>query len=175
MLTHSVADNPVLVGSSVHNSRIERLWRDTFRCVLSVFYQLFYHLEGCGKLDPLSVLDLFCVHFVFLPRITNALDMFEAGWNNHAITTEKCKTPIQLFTRGTIAHGPQPSQHSTIDNSTNNCLVDVSSGVLVPEINCPLNNEKEAQLKNLINPLKPSSSYGIDIYDQVKLFVLNNV
>ena len=102
MLLHSTVNNPVVVGSSVHNVRIERLWRDTFRCVLSVYYQLFWHLEGCGKLDPLSESDLFSLHYVYLPRISNALDMFRCGWNNHAITTEHCKTPLQLFTTGTI-------------------------------------------------------------------------
>ena len=43
MLLH---DNPVLTGSSVHNQRIEHLWRDTFRCVLSLYYQVFHYLEG---------------------------------------------------------------------------------------------------------------------------------
>ena len=107
MLTNSTVNNPVLVGSSVHNVRIEKLWRDTFRCVLSVFYQVFYHLERCDKLDPLSELELFCLHYVYLPRISKALDLFKEGWNNHAITTENCKTPLQLFTAGAIAHGLQ--------------------------------------------------------------------
>ena len=173
MLTHSIIENPMLVGSSVHNVRIERLWRDTFHCALSVFHQVFHHLEECGKLDPLSEQDLFCLHFVYIPRISKALDMFKTGWNNHAITTENCKTPLQMFTRGTIAHGPQPPQ-STI-HSNSNSPVDVSSGVFVPEVNCSLGNEKEAQLRNLINPLQTSSCYGIDIFDQVKLFVLNNL
>ena len=35
-----------IAGSSVHNQRIERLWRDVFRCVCSTFYSLFYDLEG---------------------------------------------------------------------------------------------------------------------------------
>ena len=52
MLTQSTTTNPVLVGSSVNNVEIECLWRDTFRCVLSVFYQLFHILEETVKLDP---------------------------------------------------------------------------------------------------------------------------
>ena len=52
MLTQSTTTNPVLVGSSVHNVRIECLWRDSFRCVLSVFHQLFHILEETVKLDP---------------------------------------------------------------------------------------------------------------------------
>ena len=41
-----------LVGSSVHNQRIERLWRDTFRCACRFFYFLFYEIEDLGILNP---------------------------------------------------------------------------------------------------------------------------
>ena len=30
----------ILVGSSVHNQRVERLWRDVFRCVCHYFYSI---------------------------------------------------------------------------------------------------------------------------------------
>ena len=35
----------VIVGSSTHNERIERLWRDVHRCVLKPFAELFRRLE----------------------------------------------------------------------------------------------------------------------------------
>ena len=37
---------------SVHNQRIERLWRDVFSTCLSPFYRLFYSLEDNGVLIP---------------------------------------------------------------------------------------------------------------------------
>lgn len=73
MLLHGHVTNPMLTGSSVHNQRIERLWRDTFRCVLSLYYQVFHYLEDEGKLDPDSDIDLFCLHFVYIKKINEAL------------------------------------------------------------------------------------------------------
>ena len=35
----------VIVGSSVHNQRIERLWRDMHRCCTQLYYRLFYYMD----------------------------------------------------------------------------------------------------------------------------------
>ena len=170
MLTHSPTSNPVIVRSSVHNVRIERLWRDTFRCVLSLFYQLFYFMEEDGKLDPLSENDLYCLHFVYIPRITRALDAFKHGWNNHAITTEHCMTPLQMFTSGSLLQG---IQLDSFDGDVDSALEMDASGVVVPSISSPLTTSQENELKSLINPLQDSSNYGIELYEHVQQFVLS--
>ena len=87
----------VIVGSSTHNERIERLWRDVFRCVSEHYYDLFNELEVQGQLDPLNHTDLYCLHFVFLPRIQKHLGAFQESWNHHSLSTENNRSPYQIL------------------------------------------------------------------------------
>ena len=58
-----------ITGSSVHNQRIERLWRDVNRIVCRPYRNIFYYLESEHMLDPLNEIHLYCLHTVFIPRI----------------------------------------------------------------------------------------------------------
>ena len=62
-----------IAGSSVHNTRIERLWRDVYTAVSSTYVHVFTELEGRGMLDPMNDADLLCLHYVFIPRINASL------------------------------------------------------------------------------------------------------
>ena len=77
-----------ITGSSVHNLRIERLWRDTFRCVGHNFYAVFYELENCGLLDANDDHDLLALCYTFLPRINSQLNQYASAWNMHPLRTE---------------------------------------------------------------------------------------
>ena len=79
--------NSMITGSSVHNQRIERLWRDMHKCVTILYYKLFYFLEHHGILDPLNEHHLWALHYVFLPRINRALEEFVNSWNHHSNRT----------------------------------------------------------------------------------------
>ncbi len=94
--------NSMITGSSVHNQRIERLWRDMHRCVTVIFYKLFYYLEQNGYLDPNNTFHRYALHYVYLPRINKSLNAFREGWNCHGIRTEHNLSPHQMFVRGAL-------------------------------------------------------------------------
>ena len=92
-----------ITGRSVHNQRIERLWRDVFSCCLAPVYYTFYGMEDEGLLDPMDEVDLFCLHFVFLPRINQQLQLFIGAYCRHKLRSEHNHTPMQLWTMGIMA------------------------------------------------------------------------
>ena len=92
----------VVTGSSVHNERVERLWRDVHRCELITFAEIFQNLESEGYLDPLNQVDLFWLHYIFLPQINHNLLEFMGSWNHHKLSTEGNRTPYQLFFEGML-------------------------------------------------------------------------
>ena len=93
----------VIVGRSVHNQRIERLWRDVYEGVLMHYYDLFYYLEDLQLLDMSTDVSLFCLHYIFIPRINRHLWEWKRAWINHPMTSMNSKTPMQLWTQGLLA------------------------------------------------------------------------
>ena len=92
-----------ITGRSVHNQRIERFWRDMFSSCISVFYYLFYSLEDNGLLCPDDELDLFALHYVYMPRINTHLDTFSQAYSRHRLRTENNHSPMQLWLQGMLA------------------------------------------------------------------------
>ena len=107
----------VITGSSTHNERIERLWRDVYRYVGVLYHDCFRKLEEEGCLDPLNETDIYCLHFIFVPRINTTLESFVESWNNHALSTENNLTPNQLFIKGAIQLNMTPFVPSSLSRS----------------------------------------------------------
>ena len=91
---------PVLAGRSIHNTRIERLWRDVHRVVGSRFKNIFESLEYSGELDLDDPLDLWVLHTIFLPIINRSLQTFQTTWDFHRSTSAQEKSPHRQYLEG---------------------------------------------------------------------------
>lgn len=173
MLTHS----PQNCGSSVHNQRIERLWRDTYRCVISLYYQVFYYLEDKELLDPDSECDLFCLHLVYKDKINYTLKSFVDGWNNHGITTERNLSPIQLFTCGLLFSNQQdncclPSVDTHLESFGHLGVEQIT----IPSTFNPLSAIQLSELQTVIRYQQHDcDDYGINTYTTVRTWMRNQI
>ena len=93
-----------LAGSSTRNQRIERLWRDVYRCVASTYHALFHAMESVGVLDPDDEIDLFALQCLYLPRINDSLEEFIRAWNKHPLRSERNWSPYKIWTNSVICN-----------------------------------------------------------------------
>ncbi|CAB4024078.1 uncharacterized protein LOC110247927 [Paramuricea clavata] len=179
MLQHfGPASKPILTGLSVHNQRIERLWRDVNTYVISYFRNLFFYLESLDLLDPLIEVHLFALHYVFKPRINRALTLFATQWNNHPLSTEGNRSPYQVWVQGFYEFAN--SNYETVRDVVNPETLDVDSygidddgpmpeirtvnHVEIPESNIVLEDEEMAILVLLVNPLDEDNEHGKHLF-----------
>ena len=162
-------------GPSTHNQRIERLWRDVYRCVCHMYYYVFYGMEMSGILNPEYSTHLFALLLFYLPRINHALDKYKEAFNHHAVRTDNNWTPYQMWLNG-MMHGRNPLAHSQLDDDPDDLEyygydpqgpspLESNNVAVVPQITLGNNNEeiRSFVLQNL-NPLSQSSDMGVEIY-----------
>lgn len=77
--------------------RVERLWRDVWTAVTSSYYNVLHSLEEEGLIDLSNAVHLFCVRYVFIPRIHTDFQHFKEMWNCHPLRTEGNLPPNQLW------------------------------------------------------------------------------
>ncbi len=169
--------NSMITGSSTHNQRIERLWRDMHQGVTLMYYKLFYFMEHHGLLDPLNEQHMFSLHYVYIPRISRALNEFITSWNNHPIRTAGHKSPLQLFTSGMLLlqnseleafdffHGVDDAYGVDPDGP----ISTVEGGVQVPQ-NTSLSDSDLQTLRLTVDPLSSSDNHGIELFEQTLQF-----
>lgn len=173
-----------IAGPSTHNQRIERLWRDVFRCVAHYFYYVFYAMEDSGILDISNQVHMFTLHFTFLPRINHALHEYMEAFNNHSIRTARNWSPYQLWLNG-MMHGDNPLAKGELDEDPidfHNYGQDADgpspfdesdNNVQVPPIDLDHADSITTQLKQAIDPLRSTTEMGIGIYIEALAFVEN--
>ena len=172
--------NSIITGSSTHNQRIERLWRDMHRSVTTLYYSLFYFLEIQSLLDPLNEVHLFALSYIYLPRVNRALNVFTEGWNHHGIRTAHNHSPYQLFVSGMLQlHSSGNTALDFFSTVDNNYGIDLSDGlslseensVIVPQSQLIIPDTILQNLKDQIDPLAYSDNYGIELYEQTITFI----
>ncbi|XP_076842089.1 uncharacterized protein LOC143486124 [Brachyhypopomus gauderio] len=157
-------------GKSVHNQRIERLWRDVRTCVTSKYYNMLQSLEKVQLLDVCSTEDLFTVHTVFLPKLKKDLECFVEGWNNHPIRTENNMTPEQLWIMGMRnTNINQPEDAEDIEEPDIDWDIatthsgEMDGEIVVPQIEPPLSEQQRQGVQLLIEQSDPDMS-ARDLY-----------
>ena len=179
MLHHfGVHAKAFITGLSVHNQRIERLWKDVNTYVTGFFSNLFHYFESIDALDPLNELHLFALHYVYKPRINRALELFASQWNNHPLSSERNMTPYQLWIEGFYMFAN--SNHETIREVVEPASLDVNSygvdddgplpqvqtvnHVEIPESTIQVPEEILVLLSTLVNPLEEDNEHGKRIF-----------
>uniref|UniRef100_A0A3Q2QKZ2 Integrase catalytic domain-containing protein n=1 Tax=Fundulus heteroclitus TaxID=8078 RepID=A0A3Q2QKZ2_FUNHE len=82
--------NSHLTERSTHNQR------DVFGGVLDLFYTTFCNVEAEGLLNPDNEIQLYALHWAFLPQLDRHLQLFKDGWNHHWLHTERNQSPHLL-------------------------------------------------------------------------------
>ncbi len=167
----------VIVGSSVHNQRIERHNRAVNEQVVAVYKAEFYALESEGVLDPLNSTDLFCLHYVYLPRIQRTLREFVAAHNNHRVSTAEQKTPEQMFWANmplfSLHSGNRTGHTPHFGTDVRNLLTSDIPHVEIPDVENPLSDDEFRNLQSEVDPL--CNEDGKDVYRRVVQFVGRNL
>ncbi len=176
MLTER-GEGSMITGTSTHNQRIERLWRDVFEGVLSYFYNLFYHMEDREILDPLNPVHLAALHYVYMDELNRRLEFWQAAWSSHRLRTVK-SSPINLWTSGQLQNPVGLSSEAALQEYGVEGYVDVINAeeggrpILESFRNLISNECREILAEEITHN---NDNYGIDDYQKCLNIIQENI
>mmetsp|Transcript_19384 Transcript_19384/g.43200 ORF Transcript_19384/g.43200 Transcript_19384/m.43200 type:complete len:377 (+) Transcript_19384:26-1156(+) len=144
-----------LTGSSKHNTRIERLWRDMRSRSMDYYIALFRRFEEEG-MDITNALHIWVLQYMFLPRLNEDLQRFIQMWNLHSLSTENNRSPLQLLElRRGGAPAPVDIDYDTygMDEERDYDEDDEVAAVQVDPLDCPLTEHERRLYAAHIRPL----------------------
>ena len=178
-----------ITGPSVHNTRIERLWREVVHCILYMFKNIFLHLEHIGVLNRNNDVDIFSLHYVYMPRVNSALVHFVDMFNNHGLSTEHGLSLHQLWISGILQH--HSSNYSGVRGVINDSMPadlvmygddpnaplpqgddNELSGVEVAPISLHVPDHVLVVLHETFHPREEDGNQGMNVYIQVRQFLI---
>lgn len=126
-------------------------------------------MEDEGILNADNDTDIFCLHYVFIPRINKSLSSYREAWNNHPLSSEGNRSPLQLYTGGSLGN---PLFDEQIDLASYGVDVEAISdeeteeeaGVVVPVVDLELSDGELQVLQANVNPLQACDDFGLQLY-----------
>ena len=131
-------------------------------------------MEHYGILDSTSGLDMFVLHYVFLPGIANSLEEFTAHWNYHGIITVGHTSSLALWSYGMVSLNANDDMvgdlHSYGIDYEVPCEDSSDDAIVVPDT-----DEEKAELFLDIDPLTNDGDSGIKHFCDARSRVIDSL
>lgn len=130
-------------------------------------------MENEGILDSTDELHLFCLHYIYLPRVQRAAAEFRNQWNNHGLSTQGAQTPLQLWQRGVL--NSAGAGNLAIDdifarnetfgiNEDTPLQLQTANNITVPVNAFIVNQTVMDTIQETIDPLSDDGNHGIQLF-----------